>query len=163
MRKLYILFLITVAGAFIQGAAALGLGDRRALESYQQTVYPAQLAAIQKAVGFELPIEVHWDAIAKEGEGANYQHEGYWTKIYFVPLIEALSKVAGDDMGKQAVKGKLKKVIVTFDDASAPSTAYINGVKFDGGVLTINFRPFTNVDDVKDRAEAIQLELEGKL
>src|SRR5262245_30715350 len=118
MKKLHVFFLvagfvISTAGAFTHGAAALGLGDRRALESYQQTVYPAQLEAIQKAAGFELAVEVQWDAIAKEGDGKNYLDEGYWTKIYFVPLVEALGKVAGDNTGKQAVKDKLKKVVIT--------------------------------------------------
>jgi hypothetical protein len=66
-------------------------------------------------------------------------------------------------MGKQAVRAKLRKIVVTFEEATAPATAYENGVKFEDGVLTLNFRPFTNADDVSPRAEAIRKKLEAKL
>jgi hypothetical protein len=140
----------------------LGLSDRRALQAYQEKIYPAQQAAIHKAAGVELPIEVRWDTLALPGQGESYNNEGFWTKIYFVPLEQALSQVTSIAC-KQAVRAKLRKIVVTFEEATAPATAYENGVKFEDGVLTLNFRPFTNADDVSPRAEAIRKKLEAKL
>jgi hypothetical protein len=154
-------FLISADLAVAQ--ATLGLGDRRALQSYQESIFPTQQAAIQKAAGFELPIEVRWDAIALPGQGQNYNLEGFWTNIFFVPLAQALSQVASDNMGKQAVRDKLKKIVLTYDEKTAPASAYENGVKFEGGVLTINFQPFANAHDVEDRAKAIRKRLEAQL
>jgi hypothetical protein len=142
---------------------ALGLSDRRALQAYQEKIYPAQQAAIHKAAGVELPIEVRWDALAQPGQGESYSDDGFWTNIYFVPLEQALSQVTSDSMGKQAVRAKLKKVVVTYEEATAPATAYENGVIFEDGVLTLNFRPFSNIDETSRRAEAIRKKLEAKL
>jgi hypothetical protein len=86
----------------------LGLSDRRALQAYQEKVYPAQQAAIHKAAGVELPIEVRWDTLALPGQGESYSNEGFWTNIYFVPLEQALSQVTSDNMGKQAVRAELR-------------------------------------------------------
>src|SRR5262245_66041140 len=97
---------------------ALGLSDRRALQAYQEKIYPAQQAAIHKAAGVELPIEVRWDTLALPGQGDSYSDEGFWTNIYFVPLEQALSQVTSDSMGKQAVRAKLKKIVVTFEEAT---------------------------------------------
>lgn len=142
---------------------ALGLSDRRALQAYQEKIYPAQQAAIHKAAGVELPIEVRWDTLALPGQGDSYSDDGFWTNIYFVPLEQALSQVTSDSMGKQAVRAKLKKIVVIFEEATAPATAYENGVGFEDGVLTLNFRPYSNVDDTSRRAEAIRKKLEAKL
>ena len=137
--------------------------DRRALQAYQDSIFPAQQAAIHKAAGVEVPIDVRWDAIALADEGENYSDEGFWTNIFFVPLAQALSQVTSNSLGKQAVRDKLKKIVVTFDKATAPVSAYENGVKFEDGVLTINFAPFTNAMDIMPRVQAIRMKLEAKL
>jgi hypothetical protein len=139
--------------------------DRQALQAYQKSIFPAQQAAIHKAAGIEVPIEVRWDAIARPDEGESYSDENYWTNIFFVPLAQALSQVTSDGSGKQAVRDKLKKIVVTFDKETAPvsTRAYENGVKFEDGVLTLNFAPFTNAPYIEDRVQAIRKRLEAGL
>jgi hypothetical protein len=137
--------------------------DRQALQAYRQSIFPAQQAAIRKAAGVEVPIDVRWDAIARPDEGESYSDENYWTNIFFVPLVQALSQVTSSSSGRQAVRDKLKKVVVTFDKETAPVSAYENGVEFEDGVLTINFAPFTNAMDVTARVQAIRKKLEAKL
>ena len=66
-------------------------------------------------------------------------------------------------MGKQALAAELKKIVVHYDEATAPGSAYANGVSFAEGVLTLNFVPYNNVDDVDARAAAIQKALEAGL
>lgn len=155
------LFGLTLLSATVQAAPALA--ERRAIAAYQSDVYAGQLQAIQAAAGFEVPVEVQWDSLAIPGQAANFGLESFWTDVYFTPLTRALKAVTADDLGKQALAGKLKSIQVRYDEASAPASAYADGVQFDDGVLTVNFRPFTNPDDVDARAQAIQQALEDQL
>jgi hypothetical protein len=156
--------LTTAVSAFAEDAApALGLAERRAVKEYQEKVFPDLLKEIQKSAGFEVPVEVKWEVIAKPGESANYLTEDYWTNIFFKPLSTALADITKDDMGKEALKSKLKQIIVTFDEATAPASNYANGITFEAGVLTINFRPYSNAADVKQRVDALRAVIEPKL
>jgi hypothetical protein len=141
----------------------MALPERRALAAYQEKIYPGLEKAIQDAAGFAVPIEVDWPSIVIAGQAQNFAHEGFWTNIFFVPIKDALAAVASDAMGKQALKDKLKKIAITFNEGTAPASNYANGVKFAGGTLSINFRPWSNTGDVKPRAEAIRKVLEAGL
>ncbi|WMD21575.1 hypothetical protein RAS12_04150 [Achromobacter seleniivolatilans] len=147
---------------YVQAQGA-GLAERRAIAAYQETTFPAQLKAVQTAAGYAVPVEVKWDTLAVAGKADRYKEDGYATNIYFVPLTEALRRITVDEMGKKALKDKLANIVVLYDEATAPSSAYANGLKFEGGTLTINFAPDINADDIKPRAEAIQKLLESKL
>ncbi len=153
---------LPITSAFAQ-TPALGLGERRAIKSYQDKVYPGILKEIQDAAKYELAVEVAWDKIAIPGRGDEYDKPDFWTNIYFKPLIEALKVIAGDDLGKEALAAKLKKVVITHDPATAPANNYGNGLSFADGVFTINFRPASNAQDLKPRVDAIQKELEKNL
>lgn len=143
--------------------AKLGLAERRAIKAYQDSTYPGLKKAIDQAAGFEPAMDVRWETIARPGEAENYKEDAYWTNIYFKPVADALRTISADQMGKDALQKSLKKIVVTYDEATAPASNYPNGVKFDGGTLTINFRPFSNSDDTKDRTDAIRKALEEKL
>lgn len=143
--------------------AAPGLAERRAIAAYQNDVYAGQLQAIQAAAGFELAVEVQWESIALPGQAASYAQDAFWTDVYFTPLTQALQAVAVDEMGRQALAEKLKRVVVRFDEQTAPASAYADGVQFEGGQLSLNFRPYTNPDDATARAQAIQQALEAGL
>jgi hypothetical protein len=76
---------------------------------------------------------------------------------------DALKKITADDMGKQALKSNLKKVVVTYNKDTAPASNYATGLNFESGTLTINFQPYSNVDDIAPRPDAIQKLLESEL
>ncbi|WP_353927042.1 hypothetical protein [Pseudomonas sp.] len=158
-----LLGLLLGASCLNVAVAAPSLAERRAVAAYQAGAYATQLKEIQAAAGFEVPVEVQWDSLALPGQEANYADEAFWTKIYFNPLSKALGTIATDEMGKTAVKEKLKNVVVRYDAATAPASNYDNGVTFTGGVLTLNFQPYSNADDVDARAQAIQKALEAGL
>jgi hypothetical protein len=163
-RRLVALGLIALLGAApALGQDALPLAERRALKAYQDDVFPGQLAAIRQAAGFELAVEVKWEAVARPGQADRFSREGHFTKVYFVPLTDALKGVASDAMGRDALKARLRQVVITYDKATAPISNYPNGLAFADGVLTINFEPGVNENDVKDRAKAIRDLLESKL
>lgn len=139
------------------------LAERRAITAYEQGTYATQLKDIQAAAGFAVPLEVDWNSIALPDQADAYASDDFWTNVYFVPLKQALAAVAADDMGKQALKEKLKQVAVRYDEASAPSSDYAAGVAFKDGTLGLNFKPYSNSTDIEARAKAIQAALEAAL
>lgn len=146
-----------------QDAASLALPERRALKEYQEQKLPELQKRINEAAKFDLPLDIQWGAIAQKGQGASYMQDDYFTNVYFVPLANALKEVTTDAMGADALKAKLKKVVITYDESTAPASNYSNGVKFENGTLTINFPPYTNSADVEPRTKAIASGLESKL
>lgn len=155
----FIIFLLLMGSA----VSAQGLAERRAINEYKTEIFPGLQSEINTAAGMEVVIEVDWDKLASPGQAENYKQEWYITKVFFLPLIEALKKVASDDMGKDALKEKLKVIYITHDMDTAPASRYQDGVSFDNGKLSINFRVGSNSDDVSQRAAAIQKVLEDSL
>lgn len=138
----------------------MGLTERRAQKEFQDSLFPALKAQIDKAAGFDVPIEVDWESLSV----ADYSHlyKEAWPKVYFDPTVEAIKAICVDDMGKEALKAKLKKIVIhnkhdisngsrwaSFDDAS--------------GTVTLDHSPVSNIDDVKDRKAGLQTLLESKL
>ncbi|MEH3147714.1 MAG: hypothetical protein PGN34_20755 [Methylobacterium frigidaeris] len=141
----------------------VGLAERRAITAYRQDRYPALEKAIQDAAGFPVPVEVAWDQLTIPGDAKHYSDDGYFGKTIFEPLAAGLKEVGKDQMGRDALRQKLKSIRVRFDEKTAPASNYPNGLKFDGGVLDVNWRPFSNVADFKDRVEAVVGVLEKNL
>lgn len=135
----------------------MGLSEKRAVKDFQDSVYPKLKQDIDKAAGFEVPITVEWDTLAVDG-AADYLKDAIG-KIYFIPLQKALESICQDDMGKEALKGALKKVVIK----NASSIYGVSGFSFDGGTLTLDHLSNTNVDDVKVRTDGIVALLEAKL
>lgn len=161
---------LTLAAAFLMlsvpGAMAepaVGLAERRAIAAYRQERYPALEAAIQAAAGVPVPVEVAWDQLTIPGDAKHYADEGYFGKTIFEPIAAGLKEVARDQMGREALAGKLKAIRVRFDEKTAPASNYPNGLRFESGTLDVNWRPFSNVADFKDRVEAIVKVLEKNL
>ncbi len=149
-------------------APQLDLAQRRAIKQYQEGAFAAHEAAIKAATKDDLTLLVDWEKIALPGEADVYNEEAYWDQIYFQPLIVALQQVGSDEMGKEALKDKLAKIHITYDEATAPAGNYMNGVSFEGGVLKINFRPYSNAGgpestDFKSRVQAFVETLEKGL
>lgn len=157
--------LSTLAPSF-SGARAqegIGLAERRAIAAYRQDRYPALEKAIQEAAGFPVPVEVAWDQLTVPGDAKYYSDDGYYGKTIFEPLAAGLREVGKDEMGRDALKAKLKGIRVRFDAKTAPASNYPNGLKFDGGVLDVNWRPYANVADFKERVQAVVKVLEQNL
>ncbi|AFE04486.1 hypothetical protein COCOR_02112 [Corallococcus coralloides DSM 2259] len=136
----------------------MGLAERRAAKEFETKRFPQFKKDIDEAAGFEVPVTVAWDTLALEGE--SHLYDQCWGQVYFVPLIEALKGITIDDMGKEALKGALKQIeIQNRSDISYGERM----ATFEGGILRLDHRPHTNIDDVKDRTKGIQTLLESKL
>jgi secreted PhoX family phosphatase len=143
--------------------AAPSLAERRAITDYQNQNFPDHQKKIQQAAGFEVPVEVDWNSLALPGDEKYYAQDDYFVKTIFQPVEDALSGITKDDMGKQALKEKLKKIAIRYGDDGISASDYSDRVKFEDGVLTVNFKPYTNTADVKDRTDTITKLLEASL
>ena len=142
--------------------AASGLAERRAIASYQQGQYPALEKAIQDAAGFPVPVEVAWDQLAIAGDAKYYTEDGYFGRTIFEPLAAALREIGKDEMGRDALKLKLKRIRVRYDEKTSTSN-YANSLAFTSGVLDVNWRPFANTADFQERVAAVAQLLEKNL
>jgi hypothetical protein len=138
----------------------MGIAERRAAKDFETRRLPELKKQIDAAAGFEVPLELKWETIAQDGYANDY--DMFFTNVYFKPLVQALQAIAIDDMGKEALKGALKKVII--------QNTKENGNPFDmpsfaDGVLTLDHSPSSNWSDmnVSGRVRAIQEKLEKHL
>ena len=143
----------------------LGLAERRAIKEFQDSNYPSIEAGIKKATHFDVEIEVKWEEIAKQGQAPVYNDDQYWGTTIFKPLTNALNGITIDDMGKDALKSGLNRIVIMHDPETAPASNYPNGLTFEEGVLTINFTPYSNADEyaMAERTNAIKQLLESKI
>ncbi len=135
----------------------MGLAERRAAERWKNDYYPDWKARIDQAAGFDVPIEVSWEQLAEADYADSYAE--FFPKVYFEPLMLALSAITVDDMGKNALREGLSNIVIK-NSGEYGSTA---GITFRNGVLTINHRPHVNVHYGDERAKAIQQNLESGL
>jgi hypothetical protein len=131
----------------------MGLAERRAVKAFQDTKYLKIKPEIDAAAGFEVAVEVQWETLAAEGYAELY--EDAFPKVFFRPLIEALKGVGIDDLGKEALKEGLKKVIIADNGG--------NKVSFQAGILAISYYAVTNLDYWTERKTEIQTTLEKGL
>jgi len=136
----------------------MGLAERRATQEFETNDLPALKAEINSVVGYELPIEIAWQTIQDEDRCDRYKE--LWTEVYFRPLTEALRNICIDDLGKQAVKENLKKVVIQ-NTRSSGTGEYI--ASYAEGVLTLDHEPATNLHQVSERRISIQSMLESNL
>ena len=122
--------------------------ERRAMQEFQDRVYPDLKRKIDDAAGFAVAMEVNWESLAVPNE-ADIYHE-FWTKIYFEPLIEAFKSLYADDDGRQALKYSLKKVEILNSGERFDESAYT----FESGLLRIDHK-LSNVDWIQLRVDAI--------
>jgi hypothetical protein len=164
MKNLLTTLLITLTmTTFAQ--ESLGLAERRAIKDYQDNVFPSIKKGIESASLNGIELDVKWEQIAKVGQADVYKEDIYWGTTIFTPLTEALKSITSDQMGKDALKAKLKKIVIMHDEKTAPASNYANGLTFDKSILTINWTPYSNVDEnaMAERVKALRDLIESKL
>jgi len=120
----------------------MGLQERKEAEIFQENDHKTQSELINSIVGKEVEIIVDWDSISEEG--SSHLFKSSWTNMYYAPLIKVLSEIAGDDIGKTALKEKLNKITIqnTLQTSNKESA-----VSFSEGGLIIDHHPTTNIPD----------------
>lgn len=136
----------------------MGLQEKRAIAAFQEKEFVNLIKELNTAAGYEPEIAVNWDTLAIEDYGHLYD-EGF-TKVYFEPLINALKEITADDLGKEALKETLQKIIIkNGNNFGSAKSAY----SFADGVLTIDHSPITNINDVAERTKYLVQFLSAKM
>lgn len=135
----------------------MGLAEKRAVSEFQKNTFPELKAAIEKAAGLKIPVTVQWDTLAEPNHAHLYTEA--FTKVYFRPIIDALTQICSDNMGKEAIKVALKKITVCNSGEFHNSS----GFTFTNGELKIDHKPVTNISDVGERTKELVKLLETKL
>src|SRR5262249_26468781 len=117
----------------------MGLAERRAVEQFKSNDYPNWKAKIDQATGFEVPVEVAWEELAVADQYASSLGD-FFPKVYFQPMVDALNAITIDDLGRNAIRDGLKKIVVRNTDQYASTS----GFSFEDGVLTIDHKPYVN-------------------
>lgn len=104
-----------------------------------------------------MPVEVAWDELAAADYADSYGT--FFPQVYFEPMVDALAAITIDEMGRSALRDGLEKVVVRNTDRYSSTS----GFSFQGGVLTIDHKPYTNVDYGTERANGLQKLLESGL
>ena len=136
----------------------MGLAEKRAVKEFQEGQYPNLKSAIDTACGFDVPIKVEWETLSEDG--MSHLFSDAIAKIYFQPVIDGFKEICQDDMGKEALQGALKEVVFRNSGSHSNPNAAIH---FEGGVLTVDHKPFSNIDDVSDRTKHLVSLLEKNL
>lgn len=136
----------------------MGLAERRGVKDFETKHLAAWQQKVEGAAKMSVPVEVKWETLALDGE--SHLYEECWPKVYFQPLIAALESITRDDLGKDALTATLKKIIV---QNTADVSYGDRWATFEGGVLTLDHKPTTNVDSVKERTDGLVALLEKSL
>ena len=135
----------------------MGLAERRKAAQWQKDRFPDWKAQIDRAASFDVSVEVAWDQLAED----DYSHlyDEWFPKMYFQPLVRAFTEITVDDMGKEALRDRLTKVVIKNSGQHTGS----RGFSFQDGVLTIDRRPCSYSDGDEERAQNLQKVLESAL
>jgi hypothetical protein len=135
----------------------MGLAERRAAERFKNEDFPGWKQRMNEAIGFDVPVEVDWTELAVADYADSYAE--FFSKVYFQPLVDALRAVAVDDMGKDAARAGLAKIVIR----NSGRYYSASGFDFTDGVLTVDHQPHANVEYGDERAKALQSTLEAGL
>jgi len=113
----------------------VGLAERRIAKDFQDNHLPALQRRVDLAAGVALPLEVHWESLTANAYSHAWLTE--WPQLYFEPLIAALEQITTDQMGREAVKQGLHRVVVEDRDDNYSEDRWAT---LAGGVLTLNYR-----------------------
>jgi len=136
----------------------MGLAERRATKDFQDNDLPALKARIEAACGVSLELDVAWEKLAEDE--MSHLYKDAWTKVYFAPIAEAFEAICVDQMGKDAVKASVKKVVVTNESGISNGERWAS---FEGGVLTLDHKPTSNIDYGQERTAGLVKVLEKGL
>lgn len=107
----------------------MGLAERRAVQTVKDTDYKSFEASTKAICGYDLKLNFDWAALENHKECGwiceNKKYNGYM----FEKVTEALTKICADEMGKTAMREKIKEINMV------PTTGELT---FAAGVFTIH-------------------------
>ncbi len=136
----------------------MGLAERRVIKAYQEGEYQNFLTDVKGLIDGEIEFDIDWDSLPNEKYTKNLE-QGL-TEIYFKPILNSFRSIAVDDMGKEAIRESVKKVIIKDENDNAyASKTY----KFNDGTLIIDHCSYTNIGNTDERTKTLTKLLESNL
>jgi hypothetical protein len=135
----------------------MGLQEKRAIEEFKTGAFLTCKKNVETALGLGPEWDIQWDTLASEGKAQLVSDS--LPKVFFEPLVKAFGKIGSDNLGKEALKGSIKKIVIKNVAGVWGENAY----SFEDGILTVDHLPTTNIDDVEQRCEFLTKLLESKL
>jgi hypothetical protein len=103
----------------------MGLAEKRWVQERKKTDEEALVSQLKSVTQVDLPVEIDWEAFATNMTDAQYiSHDSYGLPN----LVKALKEVTVDDLGKEAVKSSLKKIVIKPAAAEQARFVFQNGV-----------------------------------
>ena len=136
----------------------MGLAQKRIIAEFQKTEYPKWASELNAIVGHDVPVEVKWDTMQSDDYEKREQYFEWYASVYFNPIKAAVSAICADDMGKEALHGSLKKIVIDGSEGSSPSHS-----SFADGIWHVKHKFNSNVDDESERVKVWTKMLEEKL
>src|ERR1051325_139962 len=103
----------------------MGLAEKRWAADKKKTDEQAFVSQVNATLGFTVPIEIDWEGFSTNLDEAQYiTHDTYGLPN----LVRALSKITIDDLGKQAIKDGLKKIVILSAKSDDTSFTFEQGV-----------------------------------
>jgi hypothetical protein len=129
----------------------MGLLEKKAIKAFQDGTYKKLTDEINSIAGYSVEFDVDWDSLALVDQSPAY--EKCFTQAFFTPIINAFKEITADDMGKEALKETLKKIVIKHKrDGYYASGSY----SFADGVLTIDRHPTSSqVEKIKDSTDEL--------
>ncbi len=136
----------------------MGLAERRVAAAYQKDKFPAWKQKLNEIAGYEFAFEVNWDELVKEGFLDAYPNT--IDNNFFIPLEASLKSICADELGREALKAKIKGIRIT----SVRGWSSLE-VKVEGDRLLLDADPSYYRDDscVADYTQQITTTLERAL
>lgn len=103
----------------------MGLAERKMTEAIKNNEFKAFVEEVKKIVGKAIAVDVDWGSLENDASYKTYVENNRVKKHFFDCTLAALNSIASDDMGKTALKEKLKKI--SFTNKSG-NLAFENGV-----------------------------------
>lgn len=105
----------------------MGLAEKRWVQDRKKNEETSFISDVKTIAQTEVAVEIDWEAFSNNLADAQYiVHDSYG-----IPnLVKALKDITVDDLGKEAIKGGLKKIVIK------PAAADQAKFTFDGGVVT---------------------------
>jgi len=94
---------------FEERGFAMGLAEKRWAQDRKKNDEPQFVSQIQAITGTKASVDIDWEGFSSNLDDSQYIVD----QQYGLPnLLNALKEVCEDDLGKEAVKGSLKKVVI---------------------------------------------------
>ena len=103
----------------------MGLAEKRWVQERKTNDEAALITQIKAIAQTEVAVEIDWESFANSIADAEY----IASDSYGLPnLVKALKEITVDDLGKDAIKGGLKKIVVTAAPAEKVAFTFSQGV-----------------------------------